>query len=68
MNRALDILAQPNGYGPDAVSDQAVRAQFDGLVAGDAVLPEGWKRHKVGPTGAKRARRGNRRRQAARSN
>ena len=67
MNRALDILSQPNGYALDEASDQAVRAQFDGLMAGDAELPDGWKRHKVGPTGAKRERRSNRRRQAARS-
>ncbi len=67
MNRALDILSQPNGYALDEASDQAVRAQFDGLVAGDAELPDGWKRHKVGSTGPKRERRSNRRRQAARS-
>ncbi|NNE23368.1 MAG: trimethylamine methyltransferase [Rhizobiales bacterium] len=68
MNRAFDILSQPNSHALAKSTDQSVRAHFAGLVAGDAQLPDGWQRYKVGAPDVTRERRGNRRRQAARSN
>ncbi len=62
LNRALDILSAPNSAALDPAVDARIRAEFDGLVAGDSVLPEGWKRCDVGPTGPLRARRATRRR------
>jgi trimethylamine--corrinoid protein Co-methyltransferase len=62
MNRALDILSQPNTASLDAAIDARIRGHFDGLVAGDSLLPEGWVRQ--GETSARphRERRVNRRR------
>ncbi len=67
LNRALDILSAPNSAALDPAVDARVRAEFEGLVAGDSVLPEGWKRCDVGPTGPVRARRATRRRVSTRT-
>jgi hypothetical protein len=59
----FDILSLPNAHAFDAETDARVRAEFEGLVAGDAVLQEGWKRFDIGSKVPKRSRRSNRRRQ-----
>jgi trimethylamine--corrinoid protein Co-methyltransferase len=61
MDKALGILSNPNAAALDAAVDARVRAGFDGLVRGDAVLPEGWTRA-IASTGPTRLRRVNRRR------
>jgi trimethylamine--corrinoid protein Co-methyltransferase len=65
MNKALEILSTPNSAALDPAIDQRIRAEFEGLVAGDSVLPEGWNRLQVGANVTTRKRRVNRRRQAA---
>ncbi len=65
MNKALDILSSANPAALDPAVDERIRAEFDGLVAGDSVLPEGWKRIDTGAAGATRQRRANRRRRTA---
>jgi len=65
MNKALDILSQPNPAALDAEVDARIRAEFKGLVGGDSSLPEGWNRFAVGSTAAPRGRRENRRRRAS---
>jgi len=62
MNKALDILSVSNPAALDPATDQRIRASFEGLVAGDSTLPEGWKRHEAGSVVATRRRRINRRR------
>ena len=62
MNRALEILMEPNRGELDAEADRRVRAGFEGLVAGGAHVPEGWHRHETGGTGQRRGRRETRRR------
>ena len=61
MDKALDILSNPNAAALDAEVDARIHAAFDGLVKGDSVLPEGWTRA-LAATAPKRARRVNRRR------
>jgi len=61
MDKALDILSNPNAAALDEEIDARIRAAFDGLVAGDSVLPEGWTREHAS-TAPTRARRINRRR------
>ncbi len=61
MDRALDILSQPNSAALDPFVDGRVRAGFDALVAGDSRLPFGWRRLVTGPTARTRGRRKNRR-------
>ncbi|MCP4469470.1 MAG: trimethylamine methyltransferase [Gammaproteobacteria bacterium] len=63
MNKAFDILSKPNSAALDAAADARVRAGFDGLVAGDAMLQEGWKRIDIGSKAPPRERRPSRRRQ-----
>jgi len=65
MNKALEILSTPNSAALDPAVDERVRAQFEGLVAGDSVVPEGWKRQDVGAGERPRQRRVNRRRRIA---
>jgi len=62
MNKALDILSEPNRFALDHDVDQRVRSEFDDLVPGDSQLPDGWMRHDVGKTAPTRERRTNRRR------
>lgn len=61
MNKALEILSTPNSAALDPAVDERIRAEFEGLVAGDSVLPEGWKRLEIGPSEPKRKRRISRR-------
>jgi hypothetical protein len=65
MNKALEILSTPNSAALDPAVDQRIRAEFEGLVAGDSVLPDGWKRLDVGAPETTRQRRVNRRRRIA---
>lgn len=65
MNKAFDILSRPNPGALDAAADARIRAEFAGLVAGDAALPEGWIRNAAGGVAIKRPRRINRRRRAS---
>jgi trimethylamine--corrinoid protein Co-methyltransferase len=62
LNKAREILSTSNPVAFTPEVDARVRAGFDGLVAGDSKLQEGWQRHKVGPNTPKRERRPNRRR------
>jgi|TARA_R110002072_G_scaffold106760_17_gene233081 trimethylamine--corrinoid protein Co-methyltransferase len=64
MNKVLEILATPNPAAFDQDVDARIRREFAGLVAGDSRLPEGWAHVEDGTSGAKRARRVNRRRRA----
>jgi trimethylamine--corrinoid protein Co-methyltransferase len=63
MDKALDILSQSNTAVVDDDVDARIRAEFEGLVAGDAVLPEGWTRE-IAVQEITRKRRQNRRRAA----
>jgi trimethylamine--corrinoid protein Co-methyltransferase len=65
MNKALEILSGPNSAALDPAVDQRIRTEFEGLVAGESVLPEGWKRLDVGAPEITRQRRVNRRRKIA---
>ena len=62
MNKVFDILSVPNTavFEPDV--DARIRAEFEGLVAGDAMLQEGWKRLDIGRNVPVRERRPSRRR------
>jgi trimethylamine--corrinoid protein Co-methyltransferase len=62
MNKAFDILSMPNSAVLDPDVDARIRAQFEGMVAGDALLQEGWRRIDVGGNVTTRERRVNRRR------
>jgi trimethylamine--corrinoid protein Co-methyltransferase len=64
-NRALEILSTPNSAALDRDIDRRVRARFEGLVAGDSVVPDGWTRLAVGGAEPTRRRRVNRRRKSA---
>ena len=48
LNKAFDILSVPNSAALDPDVDARIRAGFEGLVAGDAKLQEGWKRIDIG--------------------
>jgi trimethylamine--corrinoid protein Co-methyltransferase len=63
MNKVYDILSQPNPAALDAEVDARIRAEFDGLVAADAKLQEGWQRYDIGSKVPPRERRPSRRRQ-----
>ncbi len=62
LNKALEILSTPNSAAFDPAIDARIRAEFEGLVAGDARPQEGWTRIDIGHTGPVRERRVNRRR------
>ncbi len=61
LNKAFDILSGPNAAALDTEVDARIRHEFDGLVAGDAMLQDGWKRLGVGSTTPVRERRPSRR-------
>ena len=61
MNKVLEILSTPNSFAFDKTIDDRVRAEFEGLVAGDSHVQEGWKRIDVGVAASDRKRRVNRR-------
>ena len=63
LNKVFDILSAPNSAALDPEVDARVRNEFEGLVAGDAELQEGWERIDVGGKVTERKRRPNRRRQ-----
>jgi trimethylamine--corrinoid protein Co-methyltransferase len=65
MNKALEILSTPNSAALDPSVDARIRAAFEGLVAGESVVPEGWRRFDVGGAEPTRQRRVNRRRKIA---
>ena len=62
LNKAFDILSSPNTAAFDPIVDARVRAGFAGLVAGDAMIQEGWERSDIGSNLPMRERRPNRRR------
>ena len=62
LNKALDILSLDNPAALAPEVDARIRAEFDGLVAGDSVVPEGWLRFEVGASAPPRERRQSRRR------
>ncbi len=61
LNQALEILSTPNSVAFDKTIDDRIRAEFEGLVAGDSHVQEGWERFDVGAKIPERARRVNRR-------
>jgi len=62
LNKAYSILSTPNSAAFDAEVDARIRAEFDGLVAGDSTLPESWQPFKIGSSVPMRERRPSRRR------
>ena len=58
---AFDIISQPNNAAFSPEIDARVRGGFEGLVAGDARLQDGWKRFDIGSKVPTRERRPNRR-------
>ncbi|MBL6933478.1 MAG: trimethylamine methyltransferase family protein [Rhodospirillales bacterium] len=62
MNKALEILSTPNSAALDPTVDARIRAEFEGLVAGDSAPPDGWSPIQIGSSEPTRARRKNRRR------
>ncbi len=65
MNKALEILSSTNSAALEPAVDERIRAEFENLVAGDSIPPEGWNRIDVGAAETTRKRRINRRRQSA---
>jgi trimethylamine--corrinoid protein Co-methyltransferase len=63
LNKVFDILSIPNSATFDADVDARIRKEFDGLVAGEAGLQEGWQRFDIGSKAPLRERRPSRRRQ-----
>ncbi len=67
MNKARDILSTPNLATLDSKTDEQVRAEFKGLVAGDSLLQKGWMRTDINNDSPIRSRRVNRRRKVAKT-
>ena len=65
LNKALEILSTPNPAVLEPAVDARIRSEFDGLVAGESTVPEGWQRVATGGSGTMRERRKNRRRRLA---
>ena len=42
LHKAMDILSRPNYAAFDSETDARIKTHFDGIVAGDSTLPEGW--------------------------
>ncbi|MCK0102137.1 trimethylamine methyltransferase family protein [Pseudohalocynthiibacter sp. F2068] len=61
LNKALEILSTPNSAALGADADARIRAEFEGIVAGESQLQEGWERIDIGSKLPTRARRINRR-------
>ncbi len=61
MNKARGILSTPNLAALDPKTDEQVRAEFKGLVAGDSLPQNEWKRIDIGDSSPIRNRRVNRR-------
>ncbi len=62
LNKAFGILSQSNAAALDADADARIHAEFEGLVAGDAMLQLGWRRIDIGNNQPIRERRPKRRR------
>lgn len=62
LNKAFSILSTPNSAALDAKVDARIRDGFEGLVAGDSTLPEGWQPFNIGNSAPMRERRPSRRR------
>ncbi len=62
LNKAFGILSQTNAAALDADVDARIHAEFEGLVAGDAMLQQGWQRIDIGNNQPIRERRPKRRR------
>lgn len=65
LNKAHDILSEPNPAALPPEVDARIRAGFDGLVQGDSLLPDGWQKFETGVAEITRERRTNRRRKSA---
>jgi trimethylamine--corrinoid protein Co-methyltransferase len=62
MDKALDIISTTNVAALDQEVDQRIHAEFENLVNGDSVVPDGWNREIAAVE--TRKRRVNRRRAA----
>lgn len=62
LNKAMAILSRPNRAALDAETDARIRAHFEGIVAGDSSLPDGWEPFAIGGQRPARERRHGRRR------
>jgi trimethylamine--corrinoid protein Co-methyltransferase len=62
MDKALDIISVTNAAALDQEVDQRIHAEFENLVKGDSVVPDGWDR--IAAVETTRKRRVNRRRAA----
>ncbi len=62
LNKVQEILSKPNRAALDPETDARIKSEFPGLVAGDAVLQEGWERIDIGSNAPVRKRRVTRRR------
>ncbi len=65
LNKAREILSEPNSAALTKEIDLSIKAEFENLVSGDSVLPDGWKVYNTGAQAPTRKRRTNRRRQAS---
>jgi trimethylamine--corrinoid protein Co-methyltransferase len=64
LYKAMDILSRPNYAAFDSETDARIKAHFEGIVAGDSTLPEGWVAGKSGWIKPKRERKRQGRRRA----
>ena len=65
LNKAREILCEPNSAALTREIDDAIKLEFENLVSGESTLPKGWKSFKTGANTTTRKRRTNRRRQSA---
>ena len=65
LNKALDILSTANPAAFDLETDARIRREFEGIVAGDSQVPEGWVPFDFGIEVITRKKRVNRRRKQA---
>jgi trimethylamine--corrinoid protein Co-methyltransferase len=61
LNKALEVLSTPNSVALDMDIDARIRAEFEGMVAGDSQPQPGWERIDIGSNEPKRERRATRR-------
>jgi trimethylamine--corrinoid protein Co-methyltransferase len=57
LYKAMDILSRPNYAAFDSETDARIKSHFEGIVAGDSTLPEGWVSGKAGWIKPKRERK-----------
>lgn len=65
LNKALEVLSTPNSAAFDPDVDTRIHAEFEGMVSGDSILPEGWVPFDFGIEKITRKKRVNRRRRQA---